>query len=430
MKEVNIITLVDDVHKGDDANALATSGEIEKLFKSQEATVTSATVSQSDIESALNPSKYNIVVAAGEHHIATLCALKQNSSLQGKVYTSWSGHQTSETLSKAASIIDSIALPTHVLGKESRNILQSRHAKLIETVGVAHDTKPEDLLPQYEKWSQSIIESNKYDMVVLGGDAPDEKGDMHYYTSEEAFNLGQYIGLQAIESGAVVLGTNGPRTGKHNPDTGEVLLSHRELHPETKEPLDYQLDAVSMAFVRGLEKSGLVKGKNFQFFDFKFGKDGVVSAYQGLLGATVAKVGSHVYMPGESTSMVSEACDLLPNGSVTVFDNGAMSGAHMNHIDSVYTQGYTHRLSTELALSPQISREVEGKDMEARRPLSAAATVARSVFDTISAISREMHEAVQLGASPLVSATEATSWADVMRSVQSSEKDSGVNHPW
>ena len=55
------------------------------------------------------------------------------------------------------------------------------------------------------------------------------------------------------------------------------------------------------------------------------------------------------------------------------------------------------------------------------------ATVVKKVSPDIA---EEMHEANQLGASPLVSAKESKSWTEAMQQRESKSKDSGVNHPW
>ena len=127
------------------------------------------------------------------------------------------------------------------------------------------------------------------------------------------------------EKKAHLLILNGPRTGKHNQMTGEpVATSHR----------DGRVDAVTTAFIEGLQKQGLNPGQDFTLFDFQFGKP---SAYPGVLGALHATK-SPIFVAGESTSMVSETADCLP-GLVTAYINGAMNENHRKHCASEQEAG-------------------------------------------------------------------------------------------
>ena len=407
-KAVAIISLVTNEHEDYDNNAVGTQIAIEELFEEHGTRLKSFSFNLSNVDrikSTIDRLPYTIVVAAGEHSIKTLCDLKKDSKLGRKIYTSWSGHQLFDGLPEVVNIIDSVALPKHVLDDKSKAFFKSRNAAtLVETVGVAHNTHPKDLTYEFEKWGKHIIPAIRYNMVVLGGDAPDEKKVMHYYTPDEAFNLGKYIGQRTKGEGSFLLVINSPRTGKHDPKTANDSLSHREAHPETNKPLDYKIDAVSQAFLKGVEEKGLLNGINYQFFDFKFGKDGVVNAYKGLFGAVAKTPGSHVFISGESTSTVSEACDLLPLGSVTVYDTNAMNAAHKAHIDSIHQEGYAHRLTSDLTLIPIIttassilpigcpaSSSEAAIDNSEKKSVSAALAVADSIYTILEKSSWRSH---------------------------------------
>ena len=62
-EEINIIILVDQNHKGDDANALATGEEVKNTFEKQGFTAKSYAERASNLEAAMDVSKYNIVIA-------------------------------------------------------------------------------------------------------------------------------------------------------------------------------------------------------------------------------------------------------------------------------------------------------------------------------------------------------------------------------
>ena len=341
MYKINIIAVIDNIHKGDDA--IGIGEKTLTLFNEKPDFSATLVISEAkDIDNNINTLYRNIIIAAGEHNLSAIIPFKQN-----RTHLAWSGHQVPATIWNYASNLDFIAIPTHAKEEDKLALREIPRTTIIETIGVAHNTKPEYLAAEYQKWKPEIISGKSYYLVALGGDAPDENGQMHYYTAEEAYDLGKYIALQALANNATVLGTNGPRTGKYDPITEEALLTHRE----TKAPLDYRLDAVSAAFISGLVYQGLTNNEGFQFFDFIFSKDGVISAYKGLLGA-VLDVGGHVYIPGESTSMVSEACDLLPPQKVIVFENSAMNYAHKRHMYSTYENGYANLLLENMKFMP------------------------------------------------------------------------------
>jgi hypothetical protein len=51
---------------------------------------------------------------------------------------------------------------------------------------------------------------------------------MHYYTSEDAVKLAEYVSNLALKENYVVLVTNGPRTGKYDAKTGKELDVHNK----------------------------------------------------------------------------------------------------------------------------------------------------------------------------------------------------------
>lgn len=372
MHRVHIIVVIDNIHKGDDANAIGIGEKTLALFNEKlDFTATLDISEYEDIANNIKRLQLNIIVAAGEHNLPAISPFKQD-----RIHLAWSGHQVPATIWDYAPKLDFISIPTHTKEADKVALRKIHNASIIETVGVAHNTKHENLITEYQKWQPQIISGERYYLAVLGGDAPDENGQMNYYTAEEAYDLGKYIALQALANNATVLSTNGPRTGKHDPITEEALLTHRELHPITKEPLDYRLDAVSAAFISGLIYEGLTNNKNFQFFDFRFGKNGVVSAYKALLGA-VLEVGGHAYIPGESTSMVSEACSLLPPQSVTVFNNSAMNETHKRHVKSTYKNIYANLLLDNMEFTPIIPQAAS----ELHENLSATETIAKAIVD-------------------------------------------------
>ena len=267
-----------------------------------------------------------------------------------------------------------VALPAHALNQEDENLIGK---KLLKTIGVAHNLTQEELLKEYEqKKSQKpedpipedpIPEASRYLMVVLGGDAPDSTGKQNFYTPQEAQQLAEFCNSKA-EEGYFIIATNGPRTGLHNPQTSEKLNSHRVTILENGEAT-YDLDEVSKAFC------DKIKSPDFKFFDFKFLPKGVDSSYKALLYATSQKEGSLVLMPGESTSMISEACDFLKPQSVIIYKNGAMNQVHYDHVASVRQSNKAGFLNLE----PEIFFTANPKNSQ-KTNQSAAEKIAEKVF--------------------------------------------------
>ena len=237
--------------------------------------------------------------------------------------------------------------------------------------------QPEDLEKPYHQWKHLLLKAPIYTLAVLGGDAPTSTQRLRFYTPQEATVLARLLITDIKKRKSILLATNGPRTSKYDPITGKPSFAHYEIHPKTGHPIDYQIDPVSRAFITTLAAGSLKDGVHFQFFDFKFGKK---SPYKALLGAVARHPGSQAYLPGESTSMISEGYDCLPSGSVTIYDTTAMNHAHHAHVSSLCAAGYAHRLSLtnrgDLAFNHS-NPLISCKPLQSR---SAAQIVAESIF--------------------------------------------------
>jgi hypothetical protein len=168
--------------------------------------------------------------------------------------------------------------------------------------------------------------------------------------------LADYLAPIVKEEKAHLLILNGPRTGKHDQETGNIIeSSHR----------DGGVDAVTTAFVEALKRQGLTQGKDFTLLDFQFGKP---SAYPVVLGALLATK-SPIFVAGESTSMVSETADCLPKGLVTAYTNTAMNENHHKHCLSEKEAGRINILENTDG-KWQLFKANEIGDSKASRPAS------------------------------------------------------------
>jgi hypothetical protein len=279
-----------------------------------------------DIRHNLTEAPHNkgIIIAAEADSIDVLTEIKRLNPHPNMVI-SHSSHQYTKNHAKLKDVANIVALPQYVVTDEILKEIESSHTKLIQTAGVPHNVSLNDIQEAYKNNLSLIPVAANYLGVILGGDAETPNHEWRYYTAAEAQKLADYLALQVKDRNAHLLILNGPRTGKHNPLTGEVIAtSHR----------DGNGDAVTTAFVEALKNKGLIPAENFTLLDFQFGKPSAYSIVLGVLHATK----SPIFVAGESTSMVSETADCLP-GLVTAFHNGAMNQNHINHCASEQKSG-------------------------------------------------------------------------------------------
>lgn len=217
-----------------------------------------------------------------------------------------------------------IALPTHTLS----HIKEQLRDKLVETIGVAHNHQPGDPDKVYEKWGGKVLPSCKtYLGVMLGGDAPAPGQDIKFFTEEDATKLANYIIQNAKDACILVL--NGPRTGKYDKAQREILIVHRKGHS----------DHITKLFEEQLAQDGV---QNIKTFDFQHNtpdnQEWILpyNSFELVVGALKATQG-HILIPGDSTSMISEAIDMLPPGKVIVYETSAMNEVHNAHLMSELT---------------------------------------------------------------------------------------------
>lgn len=302
-----------------------------------------------------------IVVGAGSNGLADLQALKTDPDIMDKVFAVWSGHMVFPGLTEAVDQLDVIALPTHVLSEGMVASLRDGSAYLVQTVGVAHDLTPAKLEAERSIWEAKntpLPVAEKYIGVFLGGDAPDMDGvTQKFFTPEEAAILAEYVADRALETGATVLLTNGARTGKFNPATGE---RRKNIHR------DGTVDPTTQTFLDKLKERDVA----VYFYDFQFNR--LPSAYTSILDVLRSVPGSVTFVTGESTSMVSEIGDILPRGAMVIAEIGSMNDAHKAHVNSCYRAGIASGIKAEDGKVAVVEVEIQKGES-----LSAAQVIAR-----------------------------------------------------
>ena len=167
--------------------------------------------------------------------------------------------------------------------------------------------------------------------VMLGGDAPapGPEQNIKFFTEEDATKLAGYVAQ--IAKNACVLVLNGPRTGKYDHAQKEISTVHRKGNS----------DPITKLFEEQLAMGGI---QNIRIFDFQHNtpnnREWVLpyNSFELVTGALRATHG-YILIPGDSTSMISEAIDMLPPNKVIAYETGAMNEVHKAHLISELAMG-------------------------------------------------------------------------------------------
>ena len=301
-----------------------------------------------------------VILSVGDYGVNAFKKLKKDFNTPHIHYV-LSSHQLTDALAKDASTVDLIALPSHAVNATFTKIMKG---KLVQTIGVAHNLNHQEITAAYTQDKNKVLPLHphkKYIAVMLGGDAPDLNGKMHYYTAAEAEKLAKYIAHLALQQDAVVLAMDGPRTGMHNQKTG---IADEQAHKSEK------LTFVSQTFKDTL--SQYLPEHQFAFYDFQFGKPSMSKAVYG----AVIENGGSIFIPGESTTMVSEAVDNFAKGSVTIYQNNAMNKTHLKHVRAEQKHGRIKLLNLDF----RPVKSSPAKETGSLQDESAATTIAKAVI--------------------------------------------------
>ena len=251
--------------------------------------------------------------------------------------------------------INFIALPKHLAKTDKDKV----GLKLLEVTGVPHNRDIKAAEQTFNEWKKELPICSRYVGVMLGGDAPTPVNDINLFTKQDAEQLAKYIGEHA--KGECVLVLNGPRPGKHDEQKKLIPKAHK----------DGKLDQITQHFVNLL--TDRLGSERVKVFDFQFNNKPPYNSFDLVIGAINATDG-YLFIPGDSTSMVSEAIDNIKAGHVIIYANNAMNEVHAAHVKSELEanrasvlQNYQD-LKTNSAPTSQISE-------------SAAETIAKKLKD-------------------------------------------------
>lgn len=276
--------------------------------------INTKTTSTNAIKDMITSVDKTIVIGSGEGGILGIQDLKPQKNLVICLTSHMilEGYKNPDLIKK----VNFLALPIHA----SDTLSAEWKDKLINTTGVAHNRSSKDAQQAYGLGKGSLPSPcASYLAVYLGGDAPTPQKVTKLFTEAEAQKLADYVAKNAGNSCILVL--NGPRTGKHDARLQEIKTAHR----------DGKLDHVTAAFKEKLESQ--VAPEKVKIYNFQFGQDLGYNTFDLVLGALLENDGK-ILAPGESTSVISEAIDVLPAGKVTIYTNGAMNEIHEKHVMS------------------------------------------------------------------------------------------------
>lgn len=200
---------------------------------------------------------------------------------------------------------------------------------------------PNEIRKSYEDWQGPLKPSldNNYIIIMLPGDAPDESGRQKIFTQcsaqklvKDVINLRSKLGDQHQ-----IIIQNGPRTGKHNPQTLKVQSTH-EIR-EGQDP-STAVDPISEFVVGQFNKKNIPT----HFFNFVFeisptGQKKAKSYFNQLL--YVAQQANNIFiLPGESVSMMGQINLYLPANRIFVFESDSMNDSHRRVYENALKRGF------------------------------------------------------------------------------------------
>jgi hypothetical protein len=285
---------------------------------------------QKELALESNTSKSVIMIAPGAHGLNAIeQVFTDRFKKPDNVFVIHTAHQVNKTFNeKVIGLIDLSAFPSSAINEN--DILQKQliaEGKIHTNLGVPHSATPDFVKIEYQKVSD-LYTKDKSLLVMLSGNAPTDNGEIKFYTSEEAKKLGLSVGEKAKKEGLSIIATNSNRTGDRDPISKASLQFHTATATE--------LDPVSKAFIEGVSESGLDKDKLI-FKDFKSGDTKNLTLKQ-MLGRAIM-FNEEIYLPGESTSSITMAIELIPHELITMIETKSMNEIHNRFMADVLKLG-------------------------------------------------------------------------------------------
>lgn len=202
-----------------------------------------------------------------------------------------------------------IVVPEHALD-ENFNSIQAK-VRIIKIDGVLHSRT----LNNIAKEKSELINQSTELIVMLAGDTQQQDGTWKLYTQQMVSEL-----IRALPTDKNILFLNGARTGKYKNIDGIITLD--EMAHKTK------IDNITQFVIEASIN------KPWKVIDFKFGQD---SLWGAALKFCLDNPKALLILPGESTSMISEALTL--GIRPIIYKHGAMTSTSERYINNLVNQG-------------------------------------------------------------------------------------------
>ncbi len=297
-----------------------------------------------------------IVCGIGTAGLKVLKRISEESELElkNKLFTVFSSHQFIEEAIDLQGKINIMAFDENAIDEEILEKLKSADEKarkdhqnyhyiktqIVTMNGIPHRVTSSFVRSALDNWRKNLTvkaipPADRYIAVILGGDAPDSLNKQRYFLPEEAAVFAEFIAKEAREMGATVLVTNGPRTGKFNPVTGEDLFAAGKVHKESKEGKELELDKVTKAFENVLK----TKEVSYLLVNYIKKEPQPPSAYQPFIGLVLENPTAKMYVTIDSSSNMSEIRDVLPKTQLNLVQIGSANATHIKQMESILREG-------------------------------------------------------------------------------------------
>lgn len=363
---LKILILVSSLHTGDSAQM----EEILKAFsKANQKVETYRIDSNQDFKIAkteyqnkakLIPSKDKyITLAIGEEGMKLLDYLENSNSLDySRSYTCLCIHQYFTEIAKLK--LDQIIVPEITIDKpeEKKVINKIPNVTYVFTPLGDHPTEAE-LKTSFDNWANKPPLNRKYIIVMLAGDAPDGSNNMKYFTKASAKQLFQFVHKLWSDNNKqhIIIVENGPRTGKFNPTTGEIISTHEYSPGQNPE---MAVDYISNYFIELLKTSKM----NYEFYNFAVeideNKRKSISYHKALL-YLAEQPGNFFILPGDSVSSIGQIPLYLTSDKIILFKPSSMNEDHTQVVDLAFKKNYLSYFSDngEIIMPTNITKRNE-----------------------------------------------------------------------
>ncbi|WGL58549.1 hypothetical protein QEJ31_08355 [Pigmentibacter sp. JX0631] len=291
----------------------------------------------------------HLVLTVGEKGGEALEAITDGKLVDNNYYIYWGMHQYSAKIKDYKKLkLDHLQIPETSLNSIEKIESVKDIPNVSKTLTVPNiNPTIEELKNTFAKWEinkQFDLEKN-YITVLLPGDAPDSKNKIYYFSKDSAYSLFknvQNIWLKSNSKKTVIV-QNGPRTGKYDPKTGDVICSHEY---KTGESNATAVDNISEYFINLLQENKIP----FVFSNFSFeikDKHRIKHSSFDPILFLAYKTKSIFIFPGESVSLIGQLPFYLDPENVIAFYSSSMNEEHKTTLEAAFKNGYLSKFNAK-----------------------------------------------------------------------------------